>query len=205
MLAVIDYKAGNLTSVKRALDYLGIDCSITADPIEVLTADRIIFPGVGAAGAAMATLQERKLDKAIKAAFARGTPVFGICIGAQVALTRSEEGDTACLDIIPGICPRFQLRDPALKVPHMGWDSIRLTQPHPMLKTVQPRDEFYFVHSFYPKPDSDAAVFATCEYEVVFPVAIGLRNLFAVQFHPEKSGEAGLALLRTFSTWDGRC
>lgn len=201
MITLLDYQAGNLTSVQRALHHLGIPSRITADPEEVLHAERIIFPGVGAAGAAMRVLQERGLDAALKESFGFGTPILGICIGCQIILTRSEEDDTPCLDLLPGTCVRFRMGDPGLKVPHMGWNSVKVIQTHPVLRHVRPGDEFYFVHSYYPRPDDTASIFAESEYGETFPVAIGVENLFAVQFHAEKSGPLGLQLLENFSEW----
>ncbi len=219
MIQIVDYDAGNLTSVRRALDYLDIPCRIvsTGDalggtgapssrrqrPPVVPTRNRIIFPGVGHARAAMETLEERGLDVALREAFRRGTPILGICLGAQIVLSHSEEGDTPCLDLIPGRCPRFDLADRSLKVPHMGWNEVHVTQPHDVLKDVREGDEFYFVHSYYPLPSRASRVFATCEYGVTFPAVIGHKNLLATQFHPEKSGRVGLNLLRNFSVWDG--
>jgi glutamine amidotransferase len=201
MITLVDYKAGNLTSVRRALDHLGIPCQISTDPEVVRRADKVIFPGVGAAGAAMGVLKERGLDAALKEAFAAGTPILGICIGCQIILTHSEENDTPCLDLIPGKTVRFRISDPALKIPHIGWNAVHVTQPHPILKHLRPGDEFYFVHSYYPQPDDNAKVYATSDYGGSFPVAIGTDNLFAVQFHAEKSGPLGLQLLKNFSEW----
>jgi len=201
MITIVDYKAGNLTSVKRALDHLGIPSQISADPDVVRKAERVIFPGVGAAGAAMQVLKERNLDSALKESFQIGTPILGICIGCQIILTYSEEDDTPCLDLLPGNCVRFQLNDPALKIPHMGWNAVTVTQSHPILGHLRPGDEFYFVHSFYPQPDDSAKVYATSDYGGKFPVAIGKDNLFAVQFHAEKSGPLGLKLLENFARW----
>jgi glutamine amidotransferase len=203
MIAIVDYGAGNLTSVKRALDYLGLACEVTPDPSAVSRAERVVFPGVGHAASAMATLKVRGLDRALSDAYGRGTPILGICLGAQIVLSRSEEGDTACLGLIEGSCPRFRLEDKALKIPHMGWDSIRLAAKPFVLKHVEQDDEFYFVHSYYPLPQDDACVLATCNYEIDFPAVVGNGNLLATQFHPEKSGEAGLEILRNFSVWDG--
>ncbi len=203
MIAIINYKAGNLTSVKRALDYLGLVGQITADPAELRRADHIIFPGVGHAATAMQVLKNAGLDEALREAFARGTPILGICLGSQIILTHSDEGDTACVGLLAGNCPRFQLADPTLKIPHMGWNSVAVTQPHPVLRDVQPGAEFYFVHSYYPQPSAPADCFATSDYELTFPAAIGHRNLFATQFHPEKSGRLGLTLLQNFARWDG--
>jgi imidazole glycerol-phosphate synthase subunit HisH len=203
MILIVDYQAGNLTSVKRALDHLGLPSQISADPAELPRSDRIIFPGVGHAGTAMEVLKRTGLDEALRAAYAGGTPILGLCLGSQIVLSHSEEGDTPCLGLLPGHCPKFSLADPALKIPHMGWNALAITRPHYILKDVQPGDEFYFVHSYYPQPADPAACFATSDYELTFPAAIGRGNLFATQFHPEKSGRVGLSLLRNFADWDG--
>jgi glutamine amidotransferase len=201
MITIVDYKAGNLTSVKRALDHLGIPNQISADPQTVINAERVIFPGVGAAGAAMGVLKERGLDAALKECFAKGTPILGICIGCQIILTRSEEGDTPCLDLLPGACVRFRVSNPALKIPHMGWNAVSVLRPHPLLGHLRPGDEFYFVHSFYPQPADPAQIYAESEHGGSFAAAIGKDNLFAVQFHAEKSGPVGLKVLENFSQW----
>ncbi len=203
MLAIVDYDAGNLASVKRALDHLGIAARFVADPQQLCTAERIIFPGVGHATSAMETLKRRELDRGLREAFDAGTPILGICLGAQIVLSRSEEGDTECLGLIDGTCRRFELRDPSLKIPHMGWDSISVVRPHPVLSGIAAGDEFYFVHSYFPAPAETDDMLATCEYETTFAAAIGRRNLVATQFHPEKSGRIGLTILRNFSRWDG--
>ena len=202
MITIIDYKAGNLTSVKRGLDHLGLENQISADPQVVRDAGHLIFPGVGQASAAMRVLQERGLGEAIRSAFQRGTPILGICIGCQIILDHSEEGDTACLGLLPGQCLRFKLNDPALKIPHMGWNAVSTTRAHPLLSHLRPGDEFYFVHSYYPQPADPATVYATCDYGGSFPVAIGVDNLFAVQFHTEKSAAPGLQVLDNFSRWN---
>jgi len=202
---IIDYKAGNLTSVKRALDYLGIPNKFVSSGDELRWAERIIFPGVGHAATAMAVLKERGFDAALREAFERGTPIMGICLGAQIVLSHSDEGGTACLGLIDGNCLRLELEDRSLKIPHMGWNAVTVTQTHPVLKDLKPGDEFYFVHSFYPLPSDTSDIYATCEYESIFPAAIGHENLFATQFHPEKSGRIGLAMLKNFAQWDGGC
>jgi len=202
MITIVDYKAGNLTSVKRALDHLGLPNRISADPQAVRLAERIIFPGVGHAGTAMGVLKERGLDSALTEAFRKGTPILGICVGSQIVLSRSEEGDTSGLDLIPGECVRFRVMDAALKIPHMGWNAVAVARPHPLLAGMRAGDEFYFVHSYYPRPADESYVFATCEYGGTFPAAIGKDNLFAVQFHAEKSGPVGLQLLENFSRWE---
>jgi len=201
MITIVDYKAGNLTSVKRALDHLCIPNQVSADPDVVRQAGRVIFPGVGAAGAAMGVLKERGLDAALKESFAKGTPILGICIGCQIILTHSEEDDTPCLDLLPGACVRFRLADPALKIPHMGWNAVSVLKPHPLLGHLCPGDEFYFVHSFYPQPVDKSLVYAESEHGGPFPAAIGKDNLFAVQFHAEKSGGVGLKVLENFAKW----
>ena len=208
MIGIVDYGAGNLTSVMRTLEYLGVPSRIisTGAGLRGLCEDetcRIIFPGVGHARAAMETLKEKQLDAALRDAFLMGTPILGICLGAQVVLSRSEEGDTPGLDLIPGTCIRFRLTDKLLKIPHMGWNDVVVTQPHPILKDVRPGDEFYFVHSYYPLPSDPSHVLACSEHGLTFPAAIGHRNLFATQFHPEKSGRMGVDLMRNFCEWDG--
>jgi glutamine amidotransferase len=204
MITLVDYKAGNLTSVRRALDHLGLACQISADPDVVRRAEKIIFPGVGAAGAAMGVLRERGLDAALKEAFTTGTPILGICIGCQIILDYSEEDDTACLGLLPGQTIRFSVPNPLthpLKIPHMGWNAVSVTKPHPRLAHLRPGDEFYFVHSFYPQPADASQIYAVSDYGGEFPVAIGKDNLFAVQFHTEKSGKSGLEVLNNFAKW----
>lgn len=203
MIAIVDYKAGNLTSVKRALDYLGLAGEITADPTVVLGAERIIFPGVGHAATAMAVLHERGLDVALREAYHKGTPILGTCVGAQIILSHSEEGDTPCLDLIPGDCLRFRPADPALKIPHMGWNDVSLVKAHPVLQGIPDGAAFYFVHSYYLQPACPEYIYATCEYGLTFPAIVGSRNLIVTQFHSEKSGPVGLAILRNFAGWSG--
>ena len=205
MITLVDYKAGNLTSVRRALTHLGIPCQVSADPETVRRAEKIIFPGVGAAGAAMDVLQERGLDAALKESFAAGTPILGICIGCQIILEHSEEDDAECLGLLAGKTVRFGRRAnwqfAPLKIPHMGWNAVTVTQPHPLLAHLRPGDEFYFVHSFHPQPADSSQIYANSDYGGEFPVAIGKDNLFAVQFHAEKSGPVGLELLENFAGW----
>lgn len=203
MITIVDYNAGNLTSVKRALDFLDIPACITADPKEILGAERIIIPGVGHAATLMSIIRSRGIDKALREAVDAGIPVLGICVGCQIILSRSEEGPTECLDMIPGECCRFTLKDPALKIPHMGWNRIVMEKPHVLLRHVEKENEFYFVHSYYPVPASPEMVYTRTEYEFSFASAIGRKNLFATQFHPEKSGRPGLEILKNFSAWDG--
>ena len=209
MIAVVDYRAGNLRSVERALNRLGVPCRITQDPREIRSADRVIFPGVGAAGAAVAGLEAAGIDRVLREVVDRGTPFLGICLGAQIILERSEEDDAACLGLIPGTVTRFPspLFGPGgerLKVPHMGWNGLRKRSNHPVLEDVRETDEFYFVHGYYPRPAAEGHVIATTEHGTEFPSVIGRGNLVAMQFHPEKSGEPGLRILERFARWDGR-
>ena len=206
MIAIIDYDAGNLASVFRAVSHLGFACRITKDIHEIQTAERIIFPGVGAAGAAMESLQRSGLDVVIKDAFAEGKPILGICLGSQIILTHSEENSTLCLGILDGIvrtfAPDHQSEDgQKLKIPHMGWNGIHIEKSHPLLSSVGPEDEFYFVHSYYPDPKDPDTVIAMTDYGISFTSIVGLNNLFATQFHLEKSGPAGLKILDNFCKW----
>jgi glutamine amidotransferase len=209
MIAIIDYKAGNLKSVERALKKLGFACHISNDKKEILSAERIIFPGVGAAGKAMTDLKHFGLDKALSQSFEAGTPILGICLGAQIILEKSEENNTQCLGLIEGgvrlfPSPLFYGDNERLKIPHMGWNGVQLIKRHPILKEVGPFDEFYFVHSYYPMPASDQYVIGKTDYGIEFPSIIGHRNLIATQFHLEKSGPLGLRILKNFCTWNGR-
>jgi imidazole glycerol-phosphate synthase subunit HisH len=203
MIGIVDYKAGNLTSVKRALDYLAVESAILSDPKRLEGCDRIIFPGVGNAASAMVTLRERGLDLMLKRAYARGTPILGICLGAQIILSHSEEGDVDCLGLIGGLCRKFELNDKTLKIPHMGWNEISVVSRHYMLLDAPASCQVYFVHSYYPQPAEASMVFATSDHGITFPCAIGRKNLFATQFHLEKSGPVGLGILRKFASWDG--
>lgn len=200
---IIDYDAGNLRSVARACAEVGLDASISGNPTHVRSADRIIFPGVGAAGSAMRSLGRSGLDAALVAAYQSGVPILGICLGLQISLEHSEEGDTRTLGLVEGTARRFDFFDLDLKVPHMGWNEVRPVSPHPLLSSVEPGDEFYFVHSYFPEPAIRDQVFAEATYEHDFCCALGCDNYFGVQFHPEKSGRVGLRLLERFATWDG--
>ncbi len=202
MVVVIDYRAGNITSVVRSLRALGVDSTITEGPEAVLEARRVIFPGVGAAGEAMATLKSRGLDQALQEVFLRGTPILGICLGAQIILDHSDENDTPCLGLIPGRT-RPLPRLPGLKIPHMGWNRVAFRRPHPVFAGLPETAEFYFVHSYYPDPADAARVMGVTEHGLDFPSAIAWRNLVATQFHPEKSGRFGLNILKNFLAWDG--
>ena len=204
-IVIIDYDAGNLRSVQRACAEVGAQAVISNDPARVKAASRIIFPGVGAAGSAMVSLRRNGLADALSSAVGDGKPVLGICLGLQISLRHSEENDTETLGLIPGETRRFRLDRPELKIPHMGWNEVRPVQPHPLLDGIEAGDEFYFVHAYYPAPEDQACVYACTTYEDDFAAAVGRDNYFGVQFHPEKSGRVGLALLDRFTRWDGQC
>jgi glutamine amidotransferase len=204
VIVIIDYDAGNLRSVQRACAEVGLEARISNDPAEVARAERVVFPGVGAAGSAMRSLRKSGLDRALLDAFAAATPILGICLGLQISLDHSEENDTPTLGLVPGRVVRFRLDDPRLKIPHMGWNEVRVVRPHPVLAHIRPGDEFYFVHAYYPEPADRSCVLAETDYERVFACALGRANYVATQFHPEKSGRVGLELLARFGRWDGR-
>lgn len=211
-VAVIDYGMGNLHSVASALQAVGgdIDVRVSSDPQAILSADRVIFPGVGAIRDCMAELRRRGLDPVVRAAVDSGKPMLGICVGMQALMSHSEEnGGVDCLGVLPGQVKFFgdPLRDASgerLKVPHMGWNQVRQTQAHPLWAGIDQDSRFYFVHSYYVHCAEPGLVAATAAYGVALHAALARGNLFAVQFHPEKSSDAGLALLRNFLAWDGR-
>lgn len=204
MITIIDYNAGNIRSVLRACTEVGAKAVITGDPTVVAGAEKIIFPGVGAAPSAMAYLKKTGLDRALTGVFQKGVPVLGICMGTQIVLESSEEGDQPCLGLIPGRTVRFRLKDKRLKIPHMGWNEVRVVKAHPILEGIKAGDEFYFVHSYYPQPADKKNIYAVTDYGGDFCCALGYKNLFAVQFHPEKSGRLGLELLARFKEWEGK-
>jgi glutamine amidotransferase len=193
MIGVVDYKAGNLKSVDSALSYHGADFIISDDPNKLLKCDKMIFPGVGEAFSAMKVLKSSGLDEAVKAFADSGKPLLGICLGAQIVFEFSEERDTTCLGLIPGAVKRFP-SNMGLKVPHMGWNTIQHSGIK-LFKGIKQDSSFYFVHSYYIDALSAENVSATCEYGLSFTAAAKKDNILACQFHPEKSGEAGLKVL----------
>jgi glutamine amidotransferase len=206
MIGIVDYQAGNLTSVGRALAYLGIPYVISSDPEVLEKCERIIFPGVGAAKSAMENLKAQGLDEFLKQAFADGIPILGICLGMQIIMEYSEEdGGTETLGLIPGFVKRFPTPlvygDEVLKVPHMGWNSVEWLREHPVFSGLDPDYEYYFVHSYFVQPKDEGKVFGVTFHGINFPSAIVYKNLVAVQFHPEKSGNPGLRILQNFSRW----
>ena len=206
MLAIIDYKAGNLTSVKLAFDALGQENAITSDPDAIRAASRVVFPGVGAAGSAMRNLRDLNLVPVLREVIAAGRPFLGICVGTQILFDFSEEdGGTACLGLLPGRVALFHPSDSRDKVPHMGWNQMRIRRPHPLLAGIADNSDFYFVHSYYPQPAQPGDAIGVTDYAgVAFAAMVGRGNMAAVQFHAEKSGKVGLKLLENFSRWDGK-
>lgn len=207
MIAIIDYEAGNLTSVARAVNYLGFKCVITNNTEEIKKADRIIFPGVGAAGSAMESIKRLSLDAAIKDALLSGRPILGICLGTQIIMDYSEENNTECIGIVGGKVLAFRFDKNIknkfyLKIPHMGWNSVTLQKTHFILSDIKENDEFYFVHGYYPAPKDNSHLIATTTYGISFASIIGYKNIIATQFHPEKSGRPGLSILKNFCVWE---
>ncbi|HJU10374.1 MAG TPA: imidazole glycerol phosphate synthase subunit HisH [Candidatus Binataceae bacterium] len=203
-ITIVDYKAGNLTSVARALEHLGHRSEISDQPERVCRADRVILPGVGAAGATMENLNRLGLTEVLRNdVAAAGKPFLGICIGIQVLLDSSDEDQTECLGIISGRVVRYpsSLDGRPLKVPQIGWNRVDQVQEHPIFAGVPDHAHFYFVNSYYPVPDDPALTIATSEYGVNHTAAVARDNVVATQFHLEKSGASGLRLLDNFCNW----
>ncbi|MGH8729042.1 MAG: imidazole glycerol phosphate synthase subunit HisH [Burkholderiales bacterium] len=205
-IAVVDYGMGNLRSVAKALEHVAPDTriAVTDDPRVVMRAQRVVFPGQGAMPDCMRELDRRGLREALIVA-ARTKPFLGLCIGLQMLFEYSEEGDTPGLGIFKGKVVRFApVRDDCsnkLKVPHMGWNEVRQTVSHPLFSGIAQDARFYFVHSYYVRPEDAAITVATSNYPTPFTCAIARGQVFAVQFHPEKSQSAGLMLLKNFVHW----
>lgn len=202
MLAILDYGAGNQTSVQRALRSMDIPCCITADKAVIAAASGVIFPGVGAAGQAMERLAGTGLDKTLRSLAAGGVPILGICLGCQILLDYSQESDTKTLGLFAGRCLRFDksLKDEAgepVAIPHMGWNSLSHKRVSPLFKGIPGDVEFYFVHGYYVETAPELVI-ATSFHGLEFCAAYGRDGFWAVQFHPEKSGPPGLKLLRNF-------
>ena len=206
MIAIIDYEAGNLTSVARALTHLGCKNEITFAAEKILTAERVIFPGVGAAKATMQTLQKRGLNQVLADFFRTGKPMLGICIGIQILFEHSEEEDAGCLNLLPGRVKKYpptntETQTETLKVPQIGWNEVYQAQPHAIFEGVPNPAHFYFVNSYYPEPASEDIVIGKTTYGLEFCSAIAHDNLIATQFHLEKSGRVGLKMLNNFLTF----
>lgn len=198
MIAIIDYGAGNLMSVKNALDFIGAENRITDNAEEILAADKVILPGVGAFGSAMECLNKSGLSDAVKEIAKKNTPLLGICLGLQLMFEESEESpDVKGLGLFKGKI--VKIPDTGLKIPHMGWNSITLTKGSKILNNIGDNPFVYFVHSYYLKAEDKSIVSAYAEYGEPLDIAVESSNIFAVQFHPEKSGSAGLNILENFA------
>ncbi len=210
-VAIIDYGMGNLHSVASAIEHVAPEQQVlvTSDPAVVAAADRVIFPGVGAIRDCMAEIRRLGFDQLLREQIASGKPVLGICVGMQALMDHSEEnGGVDCIGILPGQVKFFgtEHRDAAgchLKVPHMGWNQVHHND-HPLWANIPQDARFYFVHSYYIQTTAPELVAATCDYGVQFHAALARGNLFAAQFHPEKSHTAGLQLLKNFVNWNGQ-
>jgi glutamine amidotransferase len=199
-IAVVDYGMGNLRSVSKALEQVapGGEVLVTADPEAIRAAERVVVPGQGAMPDCMRQLAASGAREAVIEAAAR-KPFLGICIGLQMLFEHGEEGDTPGLGLLPGRVPRFAVA--GLKIPHMGWNEVFQDRPHALWSGIEDRSRFYFVHSYYPEPAERALTAGSCRYGVNFTCAVARDNIFAVQFHPEKSQHSGLRLLSNFVHW----
>ncbi len=200
MIAIIDYGAGNLHSVKNALDFLGTESIITGDKNEILSADKIILPGVGAFGDAMKCLSDSGLVETVKEAAKSGKPFLGICLGLHLLFEESEETpDVKGLGIFKGKIVKIP-DNSSLKIPHMGWNSITVTKDSKILKNIGNEPYVYFVHSYYVDATDKSIISAYTEYGERLDIAVEKDNIFATQFHPEKSGDVGMQILKNFIT-----
>ena len=194
-VTIVDYGAGNLRSVAKAVEKLGHTHQITDDPEKVLKARAVIFPGQGASEPAMRALHHKGLVAPIREVIERGVPFFGVCLGLQLLLDSSEEGPMPCLGVARG---KVLLLPPQVKRPHMGWNQVTLHGTHPVFEGVESGSYFYFVHSYYAAPENPSLVLGTTEYGLEFCSVIAVDNLVATQFHPEKSGALGMRLYENF-------
>ena len=202
-IAIIDYKAGNLRSVQKALEECGATAHITADAEDISAADGVVFPGQGACDASMLSIRERGLFEIIRHSIDSGKPFLGVCLGLQLLLESSEEGEEPCLAILKGSTKRLppeKTEQVGLKIPHMGWNSVSLSVQHPVFEGIPNDSYFYFVHSYYADPEDKDIVAGVTNYGIDFCSAVAWDNVAAVQFHPEKSGTVGLRLYRNFLT-----
>ncbi len=207
MIGIIDYNAGNIESVQHALRSLDIPFIISKNPKDLETADRLLFPGVGHAKYAMEELKKSGFDIFLKDAQKKGIPILGICLGSQIIFEHSEEGDVDCLGLLQGTIKHFSNlfsneHKNSLKIPHMGWNNIEFTNNCPLFENITNNSDFYFVHSYVIQPKEENVISATSNYGINFPASVWKDNVFACQFHPEKSGKPGLKILQNFAHLD---
>ena len=204
MIAIIDYGVGNLFSLAHSLKAVGAQAVVTGDAEAISRAERVILPGVGAFGDAARKLRQNGLDALVRQIAARGTPIMGICLGMQLLLDKSYEfGEHVGLGLIPGeVRPIAEVIPAELKIPHIGWNALDIRKPHPILANIRPGDCVYFVHSYY-GARCDESVIATAEYGAPLTAVVARGNVCGCQFHPEKSGDKGLSILKAFCEWDG--
>jgi len=199
MIAIVDYQMGNLRSVQKAFERTGHEAEITADPLRIAAASKVVLPGVGAFADAIAEMRRRDLIKPVKDSIAAGKPFFGICLGLQMLFeTGYEDGEHEGMGILKGEVRRFQL-PPEYKVPHMGWNQLQFVRRPPVFEGVADNAHFYFVHSYYAAPTDSSVVAVQADYHQPFCAAVWQDNLFATQFHPEKSQQDGLRVLKNFA------
>lgn len=200
MIAIVDYGMGNIRSVEKAFHKIGVDAQVTADPVSVRNASGIVLPGVGAFRDCMANLDNLNILDTIVAEVRKGKPYLGICLGLQILFSESEEfGHCKGLGIFPGRVVRFQLADPTLKIPHMGWNTVAFNKQPPICTGIPDRSHFYFVHSYYVVPENPDIIAGTTEYGIPFTSMVWKDNVMATQFHPEKSQDLGLRMLKGFA------
>ena len=203
MIAVIDYGVGNLFSLTSSLKMIGAKSIVTSDPEEIKKADKIILPGVGAFGDAIKKLRDLSLDEVIIGEAKKGKPIMGICLGMQLLFEKSYEyGEHKGLGLLKGsVVPMQGVIPSELKIPHIGWNALNVKKEHPIFKYIKENDYVYFVHSYF-ATDCDESLLSTTEYGATLTASVALDNVTGCQFHPEKSGEIGLSILRAFDEWE---
>jgi len=194
-VVVVDYGAGNLRSVAKALEAVGGSPIVTSDPAEVAKAQALVLPGVGAGNTAMRTLERLGLAEPLARYAKSGRPFFGVCLGMQLLMERSEEGESRCLGLVRGTAKRLP---PGVKIPHIGWNQVKLLREHPVFSGIPSGANFYFVHGYYAEPEGTSLTLATTDYGISFCSVLAQGNLIATQFHPEKSGNVGLRVYKNF-------
>lgn len=195
MISIIDYQAGNLRSVQKALEKCGANAVVSSDPEIISGSDAVVFPGQGACDTSMNNLKNMGLDTVVKTIIKSGTPFLGVCLGLQLLLDHSDEGNEPCLGIIGGKVVSLPSSE---KIPHIGWNEVKVLTSHPVFAGLPENGHYYFVHSYVAVPENDNLVAATTSYGIEFCSAVAFKNVVAVQFHPEKSGDLGLKLYKNF-------